>query len=344
MKSLHLMGLAVAALSCVSFAGAQEAAEAAGVKLTAYVQLPQQKKPEILEINRSDGNDKFYYMQKGTDQEMEMAVSSCKALFYIQTPVDLANALNTFREGDLEAARKQLAAVKAKYANFAGLPGSPYTIAAVHEISCAVRLQDWDSVATLTANPPANMLATETARVATAALVAQIASGKMPLDEAKKAITELLKDKKNGKNINSELYGWLRYALARAYAAKLPTDGSPIPEDQLKDAESAIDNYCQCVVSTHGVADELPVDAMVRAMNLLWGMPGVADYIKKADAPLNKTTWAAAPANFRDAVAMAHLLKTVYAPELKNELADKLAPYFYNSAKDRKKEAAQEEK
>lgn len=335
MKSLHLIGLAVAALSCASFAGAQEAADA-GAKLRAYVQLPQQKPQELI-LNRSDGNDKFYFTQKGTDQELEVPVSSCKALFYIQTPAELANALNTYRESDLAAARKQFAAVKAKYANFGGLPGSPVTIAAVNEISCAVRMQDWDAVTKLTANPPANMPAADAARVETAKLMAQIITGNGKLDDSKKAIAELLKDKKLGKSINTELYGWLRYALARAYAADLPTDGSAIPADRLKDAEAAIDNYCQCVVSTHGAADELPTDAMVRAMNLLWGMPDVADYTKKADKPCTKAQWASAPANFRDAVAMANLLKTIYAPELKDEMVEKLVPYFYNTGKDKEK-------
>lgn len=341
MKSLHLIGLAVAALSCASVAGAQEAD--AGAKLRAYVQLPSQK-PQELVINRSDGNDKFYFMQKGTDQEMEMPVSSCKGLFYIQTPAELANALNTYREGDLAAARKQFASVKSKYAAFGGLPGSPVTIAAVNEISCAVRLLDWEGVKKLTANPPANMGTNDEARVAVAALVANIITAPDKVDDNKKAIAELLKDKKLAKGINTELYGWLRYALACSYAAKLPTDGSAIPAEQLKEAESAIDNFCQCVVSTHGAADELPTDAMVRAMNLLWGMPDVAAYTKKADAPLNKATWAAAPANFRDAVAMAKLLKTVYAPELQNELVEKLVPYFYNTAPDRKADAAKEAK
>ncbi len=343
MKSLHLIGLAVAALSCASFAGAQEAADA-GAKLRAYVLLPSTSKPQELVINRSDGNDKFYFTQKGTDQELEVPVSSCKALFYIQTPAELAAALNTYRESDLAAARKQFAAVKAKYANFAGLPGSPVTIAAVNEISCAVRMQDWEGVHKLAANPPANMTANDAARVAVAALVADIVANPTKVDDNKKAIVELLKDKKVGKGINTELYGWLRYALARSYAAKLPTDGSAIPADQLKDAESAIDNFCQCVVSTHGAAAELPTDAMVRAMNLLWGMPDVADYTKKADKPCTKAQWAAAPANFRDAVAMAHLLKTVYAPELQNELVEKLVPYFYNTAPDRKADTAKEAK
>lgn len=343
MKSLHLIGLAVAALSCASVAGAQETADA-GAKLRAYVLLPSTSKPQELVINRSDGDDKFYFTQKGTDQELEMPASSCKGLFYIQTPAELANALNTFREGDLAAARKQFAAVKSKYANFGGLPGSPVTTAAVNEISCAVRMQDWEGVKKLTATPPANMPTTDAARVAVAQLVANIVPAPDKVDDNKKAIGELLKDKKLGKGINTELYGWLRYALARSYAAKLPTDGSAIPADQLKDAESAIDNYCQCVVSTHGAADELPTDAMVRAVNLLWGMPDVADYTKKADKPCTKAQWAAAPANFRDAVAMAHLLKAVYAPELKNELVDKLDPYFYNTAPDRKADAPKEAK
>lgn len=335
MKSLHLIGLAVAALSCASVAGAQEAAADAGAKLRAYVQLPSQKPQELI-INRSDGNDKFYFTQKGTDQELEVPVASCKGLFYLQTAPELAAALNAYRESDLAAARKQFAAVKNKYAHYAGLPGNPVTIAAVNEISCAVRMMDWEGVKKLVATPPANMSPADAARVQAAAIIGNDTAS---LDDQKKAIGELLKDKKLGKAVSTELYGWLRYALARAYAAKLPTDGSAIPADQLKDAEAAIDNYCQCVVSTHGAADELPTDAMVRAMNLLWGMPEVADYTKKADKPCTKAQWAAAPANFRDAVAMANLLKTVYAPELQNELVEQLVPYFYNTGKDKKEEA-----
>lgn len=335
MKSLHLIGLAVAALSCASVAGAQEAAADAGAKLRAYVQLPSQKPQELI-INRSDGNDKFYFTQKGTDQELEVPVASCKGLFYIQTPPELSAALNSYRESDLAAARKQFAAVKNKYAHCAGLPGSPVTIAAVNEISCAVRMMDWEGVKKLTANPPANMTPADAARVQAAVIIGNDGAS---LDDQKKAISELLKDKKLGKSVTTELYGWLRYALARAYAAQIPADAQSIPADKLKDAEAAIDNYCQCAVSTHGAADELPTDAMVRAMTLLWAMPDVADYTKKADKPCTKAQWASAPANFRDAVAMANLLKTVYAPEMQNELVEKLVPYFYNTGKDKKDEA-----
>lgn len=338
MKALHIIGLAVAAFSCASVAGAQEAADA-GAKLRAYVQLPQQKPQELI-INRSDGNDKFYYTPKGTDQEMEVPVASCKGLFYLQTAPELAAALNAYRESDLAAARKQFAAIKNKYAHYAGLPGNPVTAAAVNEISCAVRLMDWEGVKKLVATPPANMTAADAARVQAAAIMGNISDDPASLEEQKKAITELLKDKKVGKGVTTELYGWLRYALARAYAAQIPAEAqAAIPADKLKDAESAIDNYCQCVVSTHGAADELPVDAMVRAMTLLWAMPEVADYTKKADKPCTKAQWGSAPANFRDAVAMANLLKTVYAPELQNELADKIAPYFYNSTKDKAEDA-----
>lgn len=96
-----------------------------------------------------------------------------------------------------------------------------------------------------------------------------------------------------------------------------------------------VDMYCQAAVSHHGVSPEIPADAMKRAMNLLWIMPDVQAYAKKVQKPLNAKAWADAPADFRDAVAMAMLLKTVYAPDAEDELVKKLAPFFYNTAKDR---------
>ena len=67
-------------------------------------------------------------------------------------------------------------------------------------------------------------------------------------------------------------------------------------------------------------------------------MPGVQDYAKSVKTPLDAKAWSGAPVNFRDAVAMAQLLKTVYDPEAKDEVVDKAATYYYNAAKDRKKD------
>lgn len=342
MKALNIIGLAVAALSCVQVVSAQE--QAAAAKLKAIVQLPNAKKPVEMAIERSDGKDKFYFLQKGTDQQMEAPVASCKP-FVIQTPTELANALNTYRQGDLAPARKQMASVRKKYADYAGLPGSPTTISALYEISCAVRLQDWGSLKELVKNFPSpdTLGAGEAARLKVASVMANISDDAKKGKAQVKAIEELLKDKKTVKTMNSQVYGWLQYALGRAYSAGLPTDGT-LSDEQAKDADLAIDHFCQCVASIHGSEAELPVDAMVRSMNLLYAMPGVKEFKNtKARRPMTKNMWATAPCNFRDAVAMANLLKTVYAPEMSNSLADELAPYFYNTGKDKNKEAEEEE-
>ncbi len=347
MKARNIIGLAVAALTFVPAAVAQDAAgdKSDAVKMKAVLLMPNTKKLTEKEITRSDGKDNFFYIQDGTDQEMQMSVAACKP-FVLQTPADLASAVNTFREGDIAAARKKCAAVKAKYANFAGLPGSPVTIAGIAEINCAVRMQDWAALKTLVANfPSADALTGADAMcLKVAAIMADISDSPKSLDTQKAAIEELLKDKKAAKAINSEMYGWLRYALARANAAKLTEEdlNGTIPEDKVKFADAAIDNFCQCVAATHGIAPELPVDSLKRAMTILYAMPGVKDY--KPATPMTKQTWANAPANFKDAVAMANLLKLVYAPDEKIELADKLAPFYYNTGKDKpKKEAAAEE-
>ena len=339
MKALNIIGLAVAALSCAPATFAQDAAPAAP-KLKAVLLMPNSKKLTEIQVERSDGKENFFYMQKGTDQEMMMPVASCKP-FVLQTPADLVAALNTYREGDLSAARKQCASVKKKYANYAGLPGSPVTIAAVTELSCAVREMDWAGVKGLVDGfPSADTLAGGDAmRLKVASIMASISDSPKSFDTQKAAIDELLKDKKAAKAINSEVYGWLRYALARAYASKLTAEDleGTLSGDKLKAAELAIDNFCQCVASTHGIAAELPVDSLTRAMTILNAMPGVKDYAAKATAPLDKKAWATAPVNFKDAVAMANLLKTVYAPEAQIALADKLAPFYYNTGKDRPK-------
>lgn len=343
MKALNIIGLALAAVSCAPLASAQDEAKPAAPKVKVIVQLPADKKPTEMVIERADGKDTFVYMEKGTDQEMKMPVSSCKP-FVIQTPADVAAGLNTYREGDLAAARKQMASAKKRYAAYAGLPGSPTTVAALTELSCAVRMQDWAAAKALAAGfpVPESLEGVSAMRVQVAAIMGNISDDPGSLATQKAAVEELLKDKKAAKAVSSELYGWLRYALGRAYAAQLTEEelqGS-IPAEKAKNANEAIDNLCQCVASIHGSQAELPVDALTRAMTILYAMPGVKDF--KAPKEMSKQAWASAPANFKDAVAIANLLKTVYAPGQPNELADKLAPLYYNAAKDKPKQEAEE--
>lgn len=335
MNKLHLIGLAAAALTCLPVAQAQDGGTA---KLHAYVQLPNEK-PADLELQGSDGNGMFYYLQRGsTDQQLGMPATDCK-LFYIQTPADLVSAMAVYREGNLAEARKQLAAVKQKYEAYAGLPGSPYSTAAVAEITAAVRMQDWAAVKSLVGALKAadKLSVSDQARLRAASVIAETTDQPSSLEKQKAAIAELLKDKKVNKGIDTELYSWLRYALARAYAAQIPASQlEAIPEAKLEDANAAVDNYCQCVLATHGVANELPADAIVRAVTILWGTPGVQDYAKQVKPKsIDAKSWNNAPANFRDAVVMSKLLKDIYAPEGMQlpELVTKLEPYYFNSAK-----------
>lgn len=340
MKALNIIGLAVAALSCAPVASAQDEAKPAAAKIKAIVQMPAEKKPTELTIERAEGKDSFIYMQKGTDQEMQMPLASCRP-FVIQTPADLSVALNTFREGDLAAARKQMASLKKKYAAYAGLPGSPTTVAALTELSCAVRLQDWEAAKSLAASFPAadSLEGVSAMRLQVAGIMGNISDSPKSLETQKAAIEELLKDKKAAKAVNSELYGWLRYALGRAYAAQMTEEElqGGIPEAKVKAANEAVDNLCQCVASIHGSQTELPVDALNRSMAILAAMPAAKAYKAPAANEMTKQAWASAPADFKDAVAIANLLKTVYAPGEPNELADKLAPLFYNTGKDKPK-------
>ncbi len=329
MKLTNIIGIAAALLSCASFVGAQEEGPKQD-KLRAYVVKGKMK--GFLVIENAGGKNKFQYIPKGAvDSKVEDDVKNCTT-FKLQTPVDLVEALHEFRANDLAAARKELAAVGKKYAQYRGLPGNPSAVAALYELKAAVRQKDWAAVpglaAAITAEDPTyNEYDLTLAKMAP--IVASVAGGG---DAA--PVEAVLADKEQLKSISSEVYGWLCYAHACALEAKVK---GGVTTENAKTANDAIDRFCQCAVSHHGVAPELPVDSMKRAMNLLWAMPGVQDYAKTVRPPLDAKTWGGAPANFRDAVAMAQLLKTVYNPDEEDELVKKLVPYYYNAAKDRQK-------
>lgn len=334
MKSLKNIGFALAALSCVHFAEAQQAP-----KLSAYVQMPGDK-PALIELERGDGNGTFFYMQKGTDQLMQAKASTCK-MFYIQTPNDMASALRDYYGGELADARKEFASIKKKYTAFAGLPGSPCTMSALYELTCAVRMLDVAAAKALSADlPGASVLnGSDAARVAAAKVVGMITDKPDSFADIKAAVEATIKA--HSRNLDSESNAWLRYALARGAAAMVPAEQvqGTIAADKVKAASAAVDFYCQAVMSMHGMQKQLPADALNRAMTLLWAMPGVQEYAAKVTLPMRKEVWNAAPADFRDAVAMAHYLKTMYpAPaEAPNALADKLDAYFFNLKQGTKK-------
>lgn len=334
MKSFKNIGFALAAFSCVQFAAAQQAP-----KLTAYVALPGAGATQLT-LERGDGNGSFFYLQKGTNQLMTAKASGCK-MFYIQTPADMANALRDYYGGEYAAARADFGKIKKKYAAFAGLPGSPCTMAALYELTCAVRMLDIEAVKALAgAVPGADVLTgADAARLDAAKVVGLINDQPDSFAAIKEAVEAAMK--KHGRNLDSESNGWLRYALARAVAAQVPAEQlqGTIAADKVKAASVAVDFYCQAVMSMHGTHKAVPADALNRAMTLLWAMPGVKEHAEKVSKPVDKLGWNSGPADFRDAVAMARYLKTMYpaTSDAPNALADKLDAYYYNAKKGTKK-------
>lgn len=334
MKSFKNIGFALAAFSCVQFAAAQQAP-----KLNAYVALPGGNATQLV-LERGDGNGSFFYMQKGTDQLMTAKASTCK-MFYIQTPADMANALRDYYGGEYEAARADFGKIKKKYAAFAGLPGSPSTMAALYEITCAVRMMDVEAVKGLAGAVPGESALTgsDAARLDAAKVVGMINDKPDSFAPTREAVEAAMK--KHGRNLDSESNGWLRYALARAAAAQVPAEQlqGTIAEDKVKAASVAVDFYCQAVMSMHGSHKAMPADALNRAMTLLWAMPGVKEHAAKVSKPIDKAGWNSAPADFRDAVAMARYLKTMYPASegASSPLAGQLDAYYFNAKKGTKK-------
>lgn len=341
MKLKNVMTLALAAFACTPLAEAQDAA------FKAIVLLPGEKGPQEVTIASVDGKGGFQYVKRGTAERYQMNTSAC-GMFFIPTPAPLAEAWSDYRSGDNAAARKGFAAVKKAYAPYAALPNSPAMQAAMGELCCAVRMQDWKAVKALSASfpVPANMLLpADQVRLKAASIIGGIADGAKS-EAQKKAVTELMKQKGVLKQTDAETYGWLRYAVADACAAEIPADQlqGTIAADKLKLANEAIDNFCQCVMSSHSATRPLPENALNRAIGLMWALPGVKEYAASAPTPMTGPAWASAPANFKDAVALANYLKVLYPAQkgsAPNELADKLAAFYYNarqgSSKNKKK-------
>jgi len=333
MKSLHIAALALAATACLSSAPAQQPDAAAG-KIKAYVQFDKGRPMDIV-LESAQGRNRFIYVDKKTEQQMAADASACK-LFFIQTPADLAAAERSYADQELTTARKQLAACKAKYQSYVGLPGNPSTRAALLELECAIRQMDWEGLKALVAAFPAagNLELDDKALYDTARVLSQVSDDPATSEARLAAVEELRKNKA----LNSRAYGWLMYAAGRALASRIPADqlqGSLSGKAEA-DANMAIDALCQAAVSSHGNQMEVPVDAMRRALGLLWAMPGVKEYASKGGA-MDAAKWSAAPANFKDAAALAHMMKTVFAPEEKDAFVDRLASFYFNAMEGKEK-------
>ncbi len=327
MKAYNMIALALAATACIT-GSAMAQQKAPGSQVKAYVQFEKGKPMNVDLAPKADGT-KFFYVDKSTEQMLGADATKCD-LFYIQTPVDLAAATKTYAGNDFEGARKQLAACKEKYKVYAGLPGNPCTKAALLELECAIRQMKWDDVKELVASfpNPAGLVYNDKSLYELAKVMGNVSNNPGALESVKSAVEALKADK----SMTSSQYGWLMYALGRAYDAQIPVgelDGT-ISAANEANANMAIDTLCQAAVSSHGAHMEIPIDAMMRAVRILWAMPGVKDYVAQANN-MDVTKWNNAPHNFRDAVALAYLIKTVYAPDKKDATIDRLAKYHVNT-------------
>ena len=248
----------------------------------------------------------------------------------IMAPPELVEARRLYSEGNLNAAKRKLAETRVKYTNFVGLPDSPSVQAARTELRCLARLRDWAGLAKAVEEFPYPKLqeSTDRAMLNAARLLSHVSDDPATAADRRKDIEAQLADTNRIKRLHSTEYGWLKYALGRALASGIPTDS--VPEDKVSQASQAVDAYCEAAVCYRGGEMEIATDALVRAFHLLWAMPGVKHYgntVKKMDAK----KWNEAPADFRDAVAMANMLTTILAPELKDAAVQQAAGYFVNT-------------
>lgn len=325
MKLRNILAVGLAALAGMSYA--QEPAKQQG--LVAVVQVSDKSKPSKLMVKGASGKDTFVYYDRGSEADVQRNAAKMK-VFFLLTPEDMVAAEQALNAGDLEDARAKLGAVKAKYKGFLGLDRNPAERAAVLEIDCAVRQLDFAGLKSLLGSFPHPdwLSAEDKGKYMAAQILAKACTG-TPLAEIEASAKELL-DSGVGKTLNGDCYGWVRYALAYATAAAIPAEeiAGTISEGNLAAANKAIDLYCQAGASSHGRDMELPVDAMSRAQALLWAMPGVKEYAAKGK-DMDSRKWNDAPYNFRDAVALAYILKNVFGAT--GETIEAAAPLYFNT-------------
>ncbi len=334
MKSLNMLALGLAALAAAPLAA--QAQEAPKAKMQAYVMIG--KGAARVPVLNATGKDKFIFIHN--DQQMQMDVAKCN-MFKLVTPADHADAVNDYRAGDLAAARKKFGAVKAKYAEYVGLPGNPSTEAAMLELDCALRMLDWAGAKALAdgISHPEYLSDEDKATLEVAKVLGNIKDAPGGLDAQKEAVAAILKAE-TGKKIGLDGYGRLRYALARAYEAQVPAEAlaGTVTAEQAPDLIKAVGNYCQAALSTHSATMEIPLDAMQRALRILWAQPGVKEYA--AGGAVDAARWKDAPVNFKDAAALAFLLRKVYTTDdaaslPQKALIDEVAKHYYNAEKDK---------
>lgn len=248
----------------------------------------------------------------------------------VMTPPELAEARRVYAEGNLSSAKRLLAATRTKYADFSALPESPSVQAAHTELRCLARLLDWAGLGkAVEAFPHPNLQSSaDRAVLAAARLLSQVSDDPATAAARLKEIEAMLADSGKMKNLHSTEYGWLKYAQARALESGLPAD--TIPADKQAQAYKAVDAFCEAAVCYRGSEMEIAADALRRAFNILWAMPGVKPYANAA-RQMDAKKWSEAPADFREAVALANMLTTVISPEIKDNSIQNAAAFFVNT-------------
>ncbi len=324
---------------------AQEEQAKPAVTLTAFVQSQKARSTKLSRLRLvpppTVTKGQFAYMTP--ENEMTTAsVKECK-VFVVETPADLAKALRDYAGDHLKEARKQLTAVRNKYAPFAGLPNDPATRAALTELSCDARLLDWKSLGKAVQGfPSPKFLEQEERAVLEAArILSMVEEGPDKAADRLKEAEALLADPAKSALLNSEAYSWVKYAVGRALADAITAEelNGTITKEHEVAASKAVDAYCEAAAVTHGRRMEVALDGLQRAFHLLWAMPGVKDYAGKGKE-MDKKRWKAAPANFTDAVALAYMLQNNYGLETKDGDIAAAASLFYNTMPDKKRPAA----
>ncbi len=329
MKAFQIITLGLAGLLGTSLV-AQAQEEAKGAKVEAVVQFGN-KKPAKVVIDKAAGKGKFIFTDATSQQQMEYPVAQCKT-FLIQSPADYLIASRLYRAGKLEAAVGRLNAIQKKYKSCVGLPGNPAAEAALMQVMAQIRLQNWAGLkSSLASFPEPGML--EDYQKPLLVLAKFLAVEDAEAAGQLEAIEAMLGKKSEVDKLGLDMYGLLRLAQARAMAAAIPAAelDAELSAESATTASVAADYFCQAAMAMHGANPELVAYAMQRAAKLLWAMPDAKKYLATLSGAKSCTPaqWKSAPANFKDAAALAKMAAGVFGGA-NDEATAAIANYFTN--------------
>lgn len=327
MKAFISTVLALTALS-LPLAAQENDEEQTAVTLNAYVKLKQGKKPARIIVHSVPGKNVFSYIPFNTPaaQPEQLNVKDCD-MFLLINPKELVNAMPDYNGNRLDSARNKLAQVKTKYAGFVGIPGSPAAKAAELELDCAIRLLDWAGVKNLADHfrGKGDLGEWISGKVDVAKVLGLLSTSKFA-DAVIEQATALTENK--SKPLHLEQYGWVNYALGRAYEAKIPSkelsDGV-LSEASVETANRAVDAYATAMATTYGGKTELAADASARAAILLSAMPGVKDALQTLGSKRDSYSLKKLPMQAKEAAAMAYIHLNLMNPKEQNPALTELA-------------------